>query len=63
LFFKWTKQHLRIKAFSFGIDRKRGQDANMDCGIATYVLIAIASKAFELDYSFVMKYCECWTLE
>ena len=30
LFFKWIKQHLRIKAF-FGTSRERGQVTNLDC--------------------------------
>ena len=32
LFFKWIKQHLRIKAF-FGTTRERREDANLDRGL------------------------------
>ena len=31
LFFKWIKQHLRIKSF-FGTSENAGQDTDMDCG-------------------------------
>jgi hypothetical protein len=49
LFFKWIKQHLRIKRF-FG----RSENAvktQIWCAIATYVLIAIAKKQLKLDAS------------
>jgi hypothetical protein len=49
LFFKWIKQHLRIKQF-FG----RSENAvktQIWCAIATYVLIAIVKKQLKLDTS------------
>ena len=49
LFFKWIKQHLRIKRFI-------GQSENavktqIWCAIATYVLIAIVKKELQIDAS------------
>ncbi len=49
LFFKWIKQHLRIKRFL-------GNSANamktqIWCAVATYVLIAIVKKELQLDAS------------
>jgi Transposase DDE domain/Domain of unknown function (DUF4372) len=50
LFFKWIKQHLRIKAF-LGTN-ENAVKTQIWCAIATYVLIAIAKKRLHLSYSF-----------
>ena len=42
LFFKWIKQHLRIKAF-LGTNRERGENA-IWIAISVYVLVAIVKK-------------------
>ena len=42
LFFKWIKQHLRIKAVLWDLG-KRGQDPDMD-RVSVYVLVAIVKK-------------------
>ena len=49
LFFKWIKQHLRIKAF-FGTT-ENAVKTQIWTAIATYVLIAIVKKRLELDHS------------
>jgi len=49
LFFKWIKQHLRIKRF-FRHLRKRRQESSLD-RVATYVLVALVKKAAEFDLS------------
>ena len=49
LFFKWIKQHLRIKAF-FGTT-ENAVKTQIWTAIATYVLIAIVKKRLNLDHS------------
>lgn len=49
LFFKWIKQHLRIKAF-FGTS-ENAVKTQVWIAIATYVLIAIAKKRLQLPHS------------
>ena len=49
LFFKWIKQHLRIKRF-FGTS-ENAVKTQIWCAIATYVLIAIVKKELQLDAS------------
>ena len=49
LFFKWIKQHLRIKRF-LG-NSENAVKTQIWCAIATYVLIAIAKKELQLDAS------------
>jgi len=49
LFFKWIKQHLRIKQF-LGTS-ENAVKTQIWCAIATYVLIAIAKKSLQLDAS------------
>ncbi len=49
LFFKWIKQHLRIKQF-FG-NSENAVKTQIWCAVATYVLIAIARKELQLDVS------------
>ena len=49
LFFKWIKQHLRIKRF-FG-NSENAVKTQIWCAIATYVLIAIVKKQLQLDAS------------
>ena len=49
LFFKWIKQHLRIKAF-FGTT-ENAVKTQIWTAIATYVLIAIVKKRLRLDHS------------
>lgn len=49
LFFKWIKQHLRIKAF-FGTSENAVRSQIWIC-IATYVLIAIIKKQLKLEQS------------
>ena len=49
LFFKWIKQHLRIKRF-LGTS-ENAVKAQIWCAIATYVLIAIVKKELHLDVS------------
>ena len=49
LFFKWIKQHLRIKKF-FGT-RENAVKTQIWCAIATYVLIAIVKKELQLKSS------------
>jgi hypothetical protein len=46
LFFKWIKQHLRIKKF-YGTS-ENAVKAQIWCAIATYVLIAIVKKELRL---------------
>jgi hypothetical protein len=48
LFFKWIKQHLRIKAF-FGTS-ENAVKTQIWIAISTYVLIAIAKKRLHLDH-------------
>ena len=49
LFFKWIKQHLRIKRF-LGTS-ENAVKTQVRCAIATYVLIAIVKKELHLDAS------------
>lgn len=49
LFFKWIKQHLRIKHF-FG-NSENAVKTQVWCAVATYVLIAIVKKELQLDAS------------
>jgi IS4 transposase len=49
LFFKWIKQHLRIKRF-LGTS-ENAVKTQIWCAIATYVLMAIVKKELELDVS------------
>src|SRR5665647_2309486 len=49
LFFKWIKQHLRIKRF-LGTS-ENAVKTQLWCAIATYVLIAIVKKELHLDAS------------
>ena len=49
LFFKWIKQHLRIKRF-IG-NSENAVKTQIWCAVATYVLIAIVKKELELDAS------------
>jgi hypothetical protein len=49
LFFKWIKQHLRIKKF-LGTS-ENAVKTQVWCAIATYVLIAIVKKELQLDVS------------
>ena len=48
LFFKWIKQHLRIKVF-FGASENAGK-TQIWIAISTYLLIAIAKKRLHLDH-------------
>ena len=50
LFFKWIKQHLRIKAF-FGTS-KNAVETQIWIAISVYLLIAIIKKTLKLDESF-----------
>ena len=49
LFFKWTKQHLRIKHF-LGTS-ENAVKTQIWCAVSTYVLIAIVKKELHLDAS------------
>jgi hypothetical protein len=49
LFFKWIKQHLRIKRF-LG-NSENAVKTQIWCAVATYVLIAIVKKELQLDAS------------
>ena len=49
LFFKWIKQHLRIKRF-LGTS-ENAVKTQIWCAVATYVLIAIVKKELHLDAS------------
>ena len=49
LFFKWIKQHLRIKKF-IGTS-ENAVKTQIWCAVATYVLIAIVKKELHLDAS------------
>ena len=49
LFFKWIKQHLRIKRF-IG-NSENAVKTQIWCAVSTYVLIAIVKKALQLDAS------------
>jgi hypothetical protein len=49
LFFKWIKQHLRIKRF-IG-NSENAVKTQVWCAVATYVLIAIVKKELQLDVS------------
>jgi hypothetical protein len=49
LFFKWIKQHLRIKRF-FGTS-ENAVKSQVWIAVATYVLVAIARKRLNLDLS------------
>ena len=49
LFFKWIKQHLRVKKF-LGTS-ENAVKTQVWCAVATYVLIAIVKKELQLDAS------------
>jgi len=49
LFFKWIKQHLRIKRF-IG-NSENAVKTQIWCAVATYVLIAIVKKELQIDAS------------
>ena len=49
LFFKWIKQHLRIKRF-IG-NSENAVKTQIWCAVATYVLIAIVKKELQIDVS------------
>ena len=49
LFFKWIKQHLRIKHFMG--NSENAVKTQVWCAVATYVLIAIVRKDLQLDAS------------
>ena len=49
LFFKWIKQHLRIKRFL--ATSENAVRSQIWCAIATYVLIAIVKKELKLEAS------------
>lgn len=49
LFFKWIKQHLRIKTFLGGSEH--AVKTQIWCAVSTYVLIAIFKKELQLDAS------------
>ena len=49
LFFKWIKQHLRIKRFVG--NSENAVKTQVWCAVATYVLIAIVKKELQLDTS------------
>ena len=49
MFFKWIKQHLRIKHF-LG-NSENAVKTQVWCAVATYVLIAIVKKELQLDAS------------
>lgn len=49
LFFKWIKQHLRIKRFL--ATSENAVKSQIWCAVATYVLIAIVKKELKLDAS------------
>jgi transposase len=49
LFFKWIKQHLRIKRFVG--NSENAVKTQIWCAIATYVLIAIVKKELQIDAS------------
>jgi hypothetical protein len=49
LFFKWIKQHLRIKSF-YGHLRECGEDSGLDSSLV-YVLVAIMKKRLNLQES------------
>ncbi len=49
LFFKWIKQHLRIKHFLGNIEN--AVKTQVWCAVATYVLIAIVKKELQIDAS------------
>jgi len=52
LFFKWIKQHLRIKRF-LGTS-ENAVKTQIWCAVATYVLIAIVKKELHLEASLHM---------
>jgi len=49
LFFKWIKQHLRIKRF-IG-NSENAVKTQIWCAVSTYVLIAIVKKELQIDAS------------
>ena len=49
LFFKWIKQHLRIKRF-LGTS-ENAVKSQVWCAVATYALIAIAKKELQIEAS------------
>ena len=50
LFFKWIKQHLRIKAF-FGTSETRRQNPKSGSRSPSYVLVAIIKKCLDVPAS------------
>jgi len=50
IFFKWIKQHLRIKSF-YGTS-ENALKTQIWIAVSVYVLIAIIKKRFDLDLSF-----------
>ena len=50
LFFKWIKQHLRIKRF-IG-NSENAVKTQIWCAVSTYVLIAIVKKELQIDASY-----------
>ena len=50
LFFKWIKQHLRVKRFL--ATSENAVRSQIWCAVATYVLIAIVKKELNLDAPF-----------
>ena len=59
LFFKWIKQHLRIKKFLGASEN--AVKTQIWCAVATYVLIAIIKKSFTSmpRSTLVYRYCQC----
>ena len=57
LFFKWIKQHLRIKRF-LGTS-ENAVKTQIWCAVATYVLISIVKKELHFDAS-LYTYGSCW---
>ncbi len=55
LFFKWIKQHLRIKRF-LGTS-ENAVKTQIWCAVSTYVLIAIVKKELHLDTSLYTNEC------
>ncbi len=60
LFFKWIKQHLRIKVF-FGTS-ENAVKTQIWIAISTYVLIAIAKKRLHLDHHSVYEILQILSL-
>jgi IS4 transposase len=51
LFFKWIKQHLRIKKLKFLGTSENAVNTQIWCAVATYVLNAIVKKENQSDAS------------